>query len=83
LPTGALKSSGECLNAAGGKILMQPCDSNPAERWLYTLAGNLVNRSDHLCLTGSPSGDLTAQTCGLNLATQIWSLPNPRIHERR
>lgn len=76
---GALQSSGECLAAAGGKILLKKCAPEAAQRWRYTLMGNLINRYNRLCLTGSRTQGLTAQKCGLNLETQIWSLPNALV----
>ncbi len=78
-PDGALRSSGQCLAAAGGKVVMQACASDAAQRWQYNLAGNLIDRRDHLCLTGSEAQGLTVQACGHNLETQIWSLPNALI----
>lgn len=73
---GALKSGGKCLAEEGGKATLASCDSNSAQRWSYTLAGNLVNRHNHLCLTGkSGMGGVTVQACGHNLASQVWSLP--------
>ncbi|MGB6131620.1 MAG: ricin-type beta-trefoil lectin domain protein [Acidobacteriaceae bacterium] len=75
-PAGALESSGECLTAAGGKVALQPCAPGAVQRWRYSLLGNLINRGDRLCLTGSESQGLTVQACGHNLETQIWSLPN-------
>jgi alpha-galactosidase len=76
---GELRSSKQCLTDAGGKMLMQTCTSAVPQLWRYTLAGNLINRGDHLCLTGSESKGLTAETCGHNLESQIWSLPNARV----
>ncbi len=75
-PTSALQSSGKCLSASGKKAIVKSCGSTNRQRWDYTLAGNLINRSSHLCLTGSETQGLTLQACGHNLPTQIWSLPN-------
>ena len=72
---GALQASGQCLTASRAKVLMRACNSQAAQNWRYTLMGNLINRRNHLCLTGSESQGLTAQACGHNLATQISSLP--------
>ncbi len=74
--SGALESSGRCLAAVDGKVLMQTCGSSDAQRWEYTLLGDLVNRNNHLCLTGHKANGLTVETCGHSPATQIWSLPN-------
>ena len=76
---GALQSSGQCLTVSGAKVLMRACNSQDAQNWRFDLMGNLINRRNHLCLTGSQSQGLTAQTCGHNLASQIWSLPNARV----
>ena len=73
---GALESGGECLTATGKKAMARPCRSAADQHWDYTLAGNLINRSSHLCLTGSETEGLILQACGHNLPTQIWSLPN-------
>jgi len=78
---GALMSGeGLCLGVADGKPVMQACASVNAQRWDYTLAGNVVNAEDHQCLTtagrdSQPQG-LTMQVCGHNQPEQIWSLPN-------
>ena len=56
---------------------MKACSGAASQRWKYTLAGNLVNRSEALCLTGSTAQGLAMQDCGHNLASQVWSLPNP------
>lgn len=76
---GALQSSGQCLTAAGAKVLMRACNSDAAQNWRYTLMGNLINRQNHLCLAGSQTQGLATQACGHNLAAQIWSLPNARV----
>ena len=73
---GALESQGKCLTATGGKAVMAACGSAAAQRWDYTLVGNVTNRQNGLCLTGSRTQGLTVQTCGHNLDGQIWSLPN-------
>ena len=76
-PAGSLESSGRCLAAANGMVLMQRCVSSDAQRWKYTLAGNLINRGDRLCLTGRSAQGLTLEICGHHLLdSQIWSLPN-------
>ena len=78
-PDSALQSNGKCLTAITGKVSLAACRSNAAQRWRYTLAGNLVSRSSHLCLTGSDNGALKLSACEHNLATQIWSIPNPVV----
>lgn len=76
-PSGALQSNGKCLTAIAGKLSLTRCENaSTAQRWRYTLAGNLVNRSSHLCLTGSDGAALTLEACGHNLGSQIWSIPN-------
>lgn len=82
---GVLKSNGKCLTAAGAGAELSNCRSTALQHWKYTLAGNLINRGDHLCLTGPPADRLTMQACGHNLASQVWSLPNvlTRKHWRR
>jgi alpha-galactosidase len=77
--SGALQSSGKCLGEKAGKVQMTSCQSNSAQHWTYALSGNLINRKDHLCLTGSQAKGLTLDACGHNLATQIWSLPTPFV----
>jgi alpha-galactosidase len=79
-PSGALQSNGKCLTANAGKLSLARCENaSTAQRWRYTLTGNLVNRSSHLCLTGSDGGALTLEACGHNLASQIWSIPNTLV----
>jgi len=78
--SGELKSGGQCLGVASGKPVMQACGAGNAQRWRYTLAGNLVNAEDKKCLSSGdlnsePQG-LSTQTCGHNQPNQIWSLPN-------
>ena len=80
-PSGALQNSGRCLAAGHRNAHMEPCRSRPTQRWTYTLLGNLINRKDHLCLTGSRVHGLSLRSCGHNLATQIWSLPTPFIRD--
>lgn len=76
MPDGSLENAGKCLSANAGKATVEDCDSKRNQRWRYTLAGNLVNRSNNRCLTGDESKSLTLESCGHNLATQVWSLPN-------
>lgn len=76
---GALRSDGKCLTADERTAKLATCRSTATQRWRYTLAGNLIHRGNHLCLTGSNTGALTLQPCGHNLATQIWSLPTALI----
>ncbi len=77
--SGALESAGRCLGIADGKPTMQPCALGKAERWEYTLLGNLVS-ADGTCLsiTGQNNSPqrLTMQACGHSQPNQIWSLPN-------
>lgn len=82
-PSGELQSGGKCLSAGGGQVLLTGCHSSAQQRWYYTLAGNLINRSDRLCLTGRLTGALTLQHCGHNLASQIWALPSALIKSER
>jgi alpha-galactosidase len=76
MPDGSLENSGKCLTADGQKASIAACDSSSGQRWRYTLAGNLINRRNKLCLTGGETKSLTLESCGHNLITQIWSLPN-------
>ena len=71
---GTLRSSGSCLAVAGGKVTMQLCSANAGQHWTWTLAGQL-RHGPHQCLTGADPG-LALQSCGHNLADQIWSLPS-------
>ena len=76
---GTLQSGGRCLAVAEGKVAMEACSATAAQQWHYSLVGNLINASDHQCLSNeSASGpeSLSVQTCGYNLPNQIWSLPN-------
>jgi hypothetical protein len=81
-PNGALRSAGKCLTANGATAALSACHAAAMQRWHYTLAGNLINRHSHLCLTGSTSGSLSLQACGHNLASQIWSLPNKLVRQK-
>ncbi|MEO6910361.1 MAG: ricin-type beta-trefoil lectin domain protein [Edaphobacter sp.] len=77
---GALKSGARCLAVAEGKLVMQQCSSSTAQRWKYTLVGNLIHAGNSECLSASApnsgSQSLSVQACGHNLPNQIWSLPN-------
>ncbi|HEX8712726.1 MAG TPA: RICIN domain-containing protein, partial [Terracidiphilus sp.] len=73
---GALKNAAGCLTADGHAATVKPCDSSPAQRWQYSLAGDLKNDSTHLCLTGRQAKSLSLEACGHNIPQQIWSLPN-------
>jgi alpha-galactosidase len=80
-PGGVLRSShGLCLAVVKGKPAMEACRPARAQRWRYTLKGNLISAADHHCLTAaSPDSEpqsLQMQPCGYNLPNQIWSLPN-------
>lgn len=73
--TGALESSGGCLDAGNGKLEMKPCSNRNSQQWRYTLVGNLI-ADQGKCLTATASDGLSLQACGHNLRSQIWSLPN-------
>ncbi|MGH8316472.1 MAG: ricin-type beta-trefoil lectin domain protein [Steroidobacteraceae bacterium] len=73
---GVLRSGRECLTQTGGHAAVMKCQSAANQQWRYTLRGNLINRSSHLCLTGTTNGRLAVRACGHNLASQIWALPN-------
>lgn len=77
---GALRSGEECLAVAEGKPVAKRCDAGKAQRWNYTLSGNLINASDRKCLSGDiatgSEQTVSMQACGHNQAGQIWSLPN-------
>jgi alpha-galactosidase len=77
---GFLKSAGLCLTVVDGKPTMQACAGAGAQRWKYTLSGNLVSAADDRCLStsdmnGKPQS-LSVEDCGHNQPNQIWSLPN-------
>lgn len=73
---GAIEKNGKCLAQSGSHVVLEACRNWSSQRWSYNLLGNLVNRATHLCLTGPRSGKLAAESCGHNLASQIWALPN-------
>jgi alpha-galactosidase len=75
MPDGTLRSERQCLTEMGRHVALSGCRSAAAQRWDYTLPGNLINRGSRLCLTGAASGHLAARACGHNLAAQIWTLP--------
>ncbi|HEY7890113.1 MAG TPA: ricin-type beta-trefoil lectin domain protein [Steroidobacteraceae bacterium] len=75
-PNGTLRSARECLTQIGDRAALARCGPSASQRWTYTLLGNLINRSSHLCLTGPASGQLALRSCGHNVASQIWTLPN-------
>jgi alpha-galactosidase len=79
-PNAELKSANSCLAVDDGKPALESCNGSNLERWNYTLAGNLVNAGNKMCLTNQ-SADATGQpvsleVCGHNQLNQIWSLPN-------
>jgi alpha-galactosidase len=77
--SGALESAGRCLGIADGKPTLQPCSPGDAQRWKYTLLGNLVSAGGACLSTLGPDSSpqhLIMQACGHNQANQIWSLPN-------
>jgi alpha-galactosidase len=77
---GSIESGGRCLAIANGAPTTQTCNQSVAQRWKYTLSGNLINAADNKCLsvTGSSGNpqNLSAKACGHNQPDQIWSLPN-------
>lgn len=77
---GQLRSSGGlCLAVSKGKPAMRSCRAGAAQRWRYTLAGNLISTANHQCLSASGPGDhqpVELQPCGHNQINQVWSLPN-------
>ena len=77
---GELRSGEECLAAVRDMAVMQRCDDGAAQRWNYTLAGNLKNAGDKECLSSdaanSAEESVSMQPCGHHLLNQIWSLPN-------
>ncbi|MGH9407270.1 MAG: ricin-type beta-trefoil lectin domain protein [Terriglobia bacterium] len=80
-PRGALRShDGRCLAVVNGKPAMQACRRKAAQRWRYTLIGNLVSAAGEQCLSaawpGSDQQNLDMQPCGHNQPNQVWSLPN-------
>ncbi|MEO6964443.1 MAG: ricin-type beta-trefoil lectin domain protein [Acidobacteriaceae bacterium] len=76
--SGALQSSGRCLEVESGKPSMAACHASPAQHWQYTVLGDLVNDSDHQCLSSGDVQDpsLKMESCGPDKLEQIWSLPN-------
>jgi alpha-galactosidase len=76
---GTLQAGGQCLAAGTKGPMLERCTHSPAQRWSYTLAGNVKSSSGE-CLTSSgwtpETSQLSVQTCGGNLPGQIWSLPN-------
>ena len=76
MPNGTLRAANECLAQIGDHAALTRCGSSGSQRWTYTLPGNLISRSSHLCLTGPANGRVALQACGHNLASQIWTLPN-------
>lgn len=72
---GALQSGGKCLAETAGGVGMQACSNGKAQRWSYSLAGNLVG-ADGMCLSTDADGKLAMQACGHNLPNQLWSLPS-------
>ena len=82
MPDGVLRSGRECLTQTGSQAVLATCRSRDAQRWRYTLRGNLVNEASHRCLTGPVSGALAMEVCGHNRASQIWTLPNRMMKPR-
>jgi alpha-galactosidase len=79
-PSGELKSAAGCLAATDGKPALETCNGSSGQHWNYTLAGNLVNAENKMCLTNQSAGatgqPVSLQACGHNQLNQIWSLPN-------
>ncbi|HEX7341351.1 MAG TPA: ricin-type beta-trefoil lectin domain protein [Rhodanobacteraceae bacterium] len=77
--TGQLHANGKCLAEADGQPTLASCAGSAAQHWIYRRNGNLVNAADHRCLgvVATKAGPMRwqMQTCGHNVATQIWSLP--------
>jgi alpha-galactosidase len=78
---GVLRSAGGlCMGVIDGKPLLQACHRAKTQHWRYTLEGNLINATDHQCLSAagqvSSAQSLQLQPCGHNQPNQIWSLPN-------
>jgi alpha-galactosidase len=77
---GGLRTADGCLAVDNDKPVIEKCGSSVAQRWHYTLAGDLVNASDHECLTNGSASEtqkpLSMRTCGHNQLNQIWALPN-------
>jgi alpha-galactosidase len=73
-------SNGRCLAVARGVPVLQACGRGKAQRWRYTLEGNLVAAAGRQCLSAvGPDGStptLQMQPCGHNQPNQVWSLPN-------
>jgi alpha-galactosidase len=79
--TGLLRAENRCLAVKDGSPVMQSCTGQTAQHWAYKQNGNLVNASDHLCLSISGTDNekdshWRMQLCGHNEGTQIWDLPN-------
>ncbi|HYW34142.1 MAG TPA: ricin-type beta-trefoil lectin domain protein [Balneolaceae bacterium] len=79
--SGSLRADNRCLTVTNGSPEMKACTGQPSQHWVYKLNGNLVNASDHLCLSIHGVGTKEdrhwrMQACGDNEATQIWALPN-------
>jgi alpha-galactosidase len=79
-PLGEVFLGNGFLSVYDGKPAVLGFIGSPDQRWRYTLAGNLINKSNGLCLTNqtaSTTGQpLTLEKCGHNQLNQIWSLPN-------
>ncbi|MCX5126765.1 ricin-type beta-trefoil lectin domain protein [Streptomyces sp. NBC_00347] len=83
---GTLRLAGKCLDnfnsgGVGSKLILWPCTGNSNQTWTYALNGNLVNGlPSRLCAgvrgaTTTSGAQVETQTCGYNLATQLWTLP--------
>lgn len=75
---GVLRSAGQCLTDADGRPAMRPCNASSAQRWKYSLIGNLISARGK-CLAAETSNHpaaLTLHACDPHAPDQIWSLPN-------
>jgi alpha-galactosidase len=75
VPDGTLRAGPQCLAQTGRRATLAKCRSAGAQRWRYTLSGQLINEASGLCLTGPETGTLAVRACGHNPAAQIWTLP--------
>jgi alpha-galactosidase len=83
---GTLRLAGKCLDdyASGGvgsKLIVWSCHGGTNQKWSYALNGNLVNGLPSALCAGvrgavtTSGAQVELQTCGYNLATQLWTLP--------
>jgi hypothetical protein len=80
---GTLRVRGRCLDiagsggAAGQRVQLWQCTGAPREIWMQGTAGELVNPSSGLCLTG-PGSVPTTGTCRIK-ADEAWTLPGHQV----